>query len=82
MGPFAESLGLSTGMATWIAVAQLPVAMGLALHYPTVRIDMYNTAAKVVVGHAWTGENNSTQVSVSAVAASNSSAVQVCKRYV
>ena len=79
MGPFAESMGLSTGMAMWIAVAQLPVAMGLALHYPTVRIDMYNTAPRVVFDQIRAGENNSTtdHIIVSAVAASNSSAVQV-----
>lgn len=43
MGPFAESMGISTGMAMWIAVAQLPVMMGLALHYPTVRVDLFST---------------------------------------
>lgn len=43
MGSLAESMGISTSMAMWIAVAQLPVMMGLVLHYPTVRIDIFST---------------------------------------
>ena len=69
MGPFAESLGVSTGMAMWLAVAQLPVMMGLALHYPTVRVDLFSTGVRVVLDPA----NNMTSV----VAAPDSSAVEI-----
>lgn len=69
MGPFAESLGVSTGMATWLAVAQLPVLMGLALHYPTVRVDVFSTGVRVVLDPA----DNLTQV----VAAQDKAAIDI-----
>ena len=69
MGPFAESLGVSTGMAMWIAVAQLPVLMGLALHYPTVRVDLFSTGVRLALDPA----DNVTAV----VAAPNKSAIEI-----
>ena len=69
MGPFAESMGMSTGMAMWIAVAQLPVLMALALHYPTVRVDLFSTAVRVVLDP---GDN-----ATSVVAAPDKSAIDV-----
>lgn len=69
MGPLAESMGVSTSMAMWLAVAQLPIMMGLALHYPTVRVDTFATSVRTVL-------DPSDNVTV-AVASSNESAVQV-----
>ncbi len=47
MGPFADALGINTGVAFWLCVAQLPVMVGLALNYPTVRIDLFSTSIRV-----------------------------------
>ena len=69
MGPFAESMGMSTGMAMWLAVAQLPVLMALALHYPTVRVDLFSTAVRVVLDP---GDN-----ATSVVAAPDKSAIEI-----
>jgi hypothetical protein len=69
MGPFAESLGMSTGVAMWIAVAQLPMVMGLALHYPTVRVDVFATSIRTALDPA-------DNVTV-AVASDDEAAVQV-----
>ena len=49
MGPCAESVGITTGVAFWLAVAQLPVMMGLVLHYPTVRIDIFYAAVRTAM---------------------------------
>ena len=66
LGPCAETMGMTTGVAFWLAVAQLPVMMGLALHYPTVRIDMFTIAIRLTKDPA----TNET-----AIAYSNASAV-------
>lgn len=44
MGPCAEMLGLNIMVAFWICVAQLPAVLSLALHLPTVHVDLYTTA--------------------------------------
>jgi hypothetical protein len=49
MGPLADAMGINIALAFWIAVAQLPVMVGLALHYPTVRIDLYDTSIRLAV---------------------------------
>jgi hypothetical protein len=69
MGPFAESMGISTGMAMWLAVAQLPVLMGLALHFPTVRVDLFSTGVRVILDP---GDNVT-----SVVAAPDKSAIEI-----
>ena len=72
MGPFAESMGLSANMAMWLAVVQLPVTMGLALHYPTVRIDVFSTTVRTV-----TDLSNNNQTLTVVVASPDGSAVEV-----
>lgn len=52
LGPFAESMGLSSAAVMWICVAQLPVIMAMALHYPTVRIDMFSTSIRTALDPA------------------------------
>jgi hypothetical protein len=61
-------MGINTPMAFWISVAQLPIMVGLALHYPTVRIDVYDTSIRTVIDPA----TNQT-----VVAGADKSAVQV-----
>jgi hypothetical protein len=68
MGPFADALGINTGVAFWLCVAQLPVMVGLALHYPTVRIDLFSTSIRV----AFDPSTNQT-----VIAAANASAVEI-----
>lgn len=48
MGPLADSLGVTTGVAMWLAVVQLPLMMGMVLHYPTVRVDLFTTSIRTV----------------------------------
>lgn len=48
MGHCAESMGFSSSMAMWLAVVQLPVMLGLAMHYPTVKVDVFSTAVRTV----------------------------------
>ncbi len=69
MGPLGDSLGLSTGTAMWLAVAQLPVLMGLALHYPTVRLDVFSTGVRLALDPA----DNATSV----IAAPDKSAIEI-----
>lgn len=71
-------MGVSTGMAMWIAVAQLPVMMGLALHYPTVRVDVFATATRTVQWSPALPLDNATSAPAAAmtvVASDDSSAV-------
>lgn len=42
LGPCAEAMGLSAMMVFCIGVAQLPVMIGLAMHVPSVRVDLYS----------------------------------------
>lgn len=44
LGPCADALGISVMMVFMLGVAQLPIMMALALHYPAVRIDVFNAA--------------------------------------
>lgn len=41
LGPCADALGLSVMMVFCVGVAQLPVMIGLAMHVPAVRVDVY-----------------------------------------
>ena len=49
LGPCAEAMGLSVMMVFCIGVAQLPVMIGLAMHSPSVRVDMYSAYLKVAM---------------------------------
>ena len=42
LGPCAEAMGLSAMMVFCVGVAQLPVMIGLAMHVPSVRVDLYS----------------------------------------
>jgi hypothetical protein len=68
MGPLADAMGINIALAFWIAVAQLPVMVGLALHYPTVRVDLYDTSIRLAV------DSSTNQT---AVAAMDATAVRV-----
>ena len=48
MGPLADYFGFSSSVAFWLCVAQLPLMIGLVLHYPTVRIDLFSTGVATV----------------------------------
>lgn len=61
LGPCAETMGVTTGLAFWLSVAQLPVMIGLALHYPTVRVDLYVAGVRTIV------DKNSNQTAVAAM---------------
>lgn len=41
LGPCADALGLSVMMVFCVGVAQLPITIGIAMHVPAVRIDLY-----------------------------------------
>ena len=78
MGPLADSLGLTTGVAMWLAVVQLPVIMGLVLHYPTVRVDLFSTSIRTVpfmldnaLASATTGGNQTGTAAAAAASASD-----------
>ena len=47
LGPCAEAMGLSVMMVFCIGVAQLPIMIGLAMHLPSVRVDMYSSYVQV-----------------------------------
>jgi hypothetical protein len=49
MGPCADMLGINVMVAFWICIAQLPVTLTLALHLPTIRLDIYSTAIRTVL---------------------------------
>jgi hypothetical protein len=55
LGPCADALGVSVMMVFMFGVAQLPVMMALALHFPAVRIDLYNAAPLTVKDPATNG---------------------------
>ncbi len=42
LGPCADAFGISVMMVFCMGVAQLPVMIGLAMHFPPVRVDMYS----------------------------------------
>lgn len=66
LGQCAETMGVTTGIAFWLAVAQLPVMMGLVLHYPSVRIDVFVPGIRLATDPA---------TNLTAVAFTNESAV-------
>lgn len=47
LGPCAEALGISVMMVFAVGVAQLPIMIALALHYPAIRADVYSTSVQV-----------------------------------
>lgn len=49
MGPCAEMLGINVMVAFWLCIAQLPVALTLALHMPTVHVDLYTTGVRTAM---------------------------------
>jgi hypothetical protein len=82
MGPLADSMGISTGVAMWLAVVQLPVMMGLVLHFPTVRVDMYGTSVVVVPVNSSTSSpavlgGSESLTLEQGIAAPNKSAIQI-----
>jgi hypothetical protein len=68
LGPCADSFGININMAFWLCVAQLPIMVGLALHYPTVRIDLFSTGIRTAFDPS---------INQTAVVAPNQSAVGV-----
>ena len=47
LGPCAEAMGISVMMVFAVGVAQLPIMIALALHYPAVRADLYSTSVQL-----------------------------------
>jgi hypothetical protein len=68
LGPCADAMGINTAVAFWLGVAQLPLMIILALHFPMVRIDLFDTSIRL----AYDSRSNQT-----AIAAANASAVHI-----
>lgn len=47
LGPCADALGISIMAVFAVGVAQLPIMIALALHFPAVRVDVYSTSVRV-----------------------------------
>lgn len=41
LGPCADAMGISVMMVFCVGVAQLPIAIGVAMHVASARIDLY-----------------------------------------